>query len=96
MFYELTGTLTRGLPFQDVAKAGLVFGDEGECRICVHGPAGNSACLVPADSDPEYEKEQQEILKERFKPLLDYLKKEAQDLVRDGTPLCCCCGGDVC
>lgn len=53
----------KGLPFQDVAKAGLVFGDE--------------------DSDPEDEKEQQEILKERFKPLLDYLKKEAQDLVRD-------------
>ncbi|TDL29384.1 heat shock protein Hsp90 [Rickenella mellea] len=49
------------LGFQDVAKAGLKFGDE--------------------DLDPEEEKEQHKELTERFRPLLDWLKKEAGDVV---------------
>ncbi|PCH41165.1 heat shock protein Hsp90 [Wolfiporia cocos MD-104 SS10] len=49
--------------FQDVAKAGLRFGDE--------------------DMSPEEEKEEQKALTEEFKPLLDWLKKEAKDVVRD-------------
>lgn len=53
------------IPFQDVAKAGLKFGDE--------------------ELDPEEEKAQQKALTEKFKPLLDWLKSEAKDAVRDGT-----------
>ncbi|KZT24521.1 HSP90-domain-containing protein [Neolentinus lepideus HHB14362 ss-1] len=53
----------KGMTFQDVAKAGLEFGDE--------------------ESDPEDEKKVQEAQKERFQPLVDYLKEEAKDLVRD-------------
>lgn len=37
-----------------------------------------------ADADPEEEKEIQKALTEQYKPLLDWLKKEAQDVVRDG------------
>ncbi|PSS05372.1 hypothetical protein PHLCEN_2v3861 [Hermanssonia centrifuga] len=51
------------LPFQDVAKAGLKFGDEEE--------------------DPAEEKEKQKALTEQYKPLLDWLKKESKDVVRD-------------
>ncbi len=53
----------RRVPFQDVAKAGLKFGDE------------------EAQKD---EKAEMEAAKEKFKPLLDYLKKEAGDKVREG------------
>jgi len=53
----------KGMTFQDVAKAGLEFGDE--------------------ESDPEDEKLVQEAQRERFQPLVDYLKEEAKDLVRD-------------
>ncbi|KIK06721.1 hypothetical protein K443DRAFT_2857 [Laccaria amethystina LaAM-08-1] len=53
----------KGIPFQDVAKAGLQFGDEG--------------------LDPEEEKEQQKDLDEKFKPLLDWLKAKAKDIVRN-------------
>ncbi|KAJ3555888.1 hypothetical protein NM688_g2333 [Phlebia brevispora] len=51
------------IPFQDVAKAGLKFGDE--------------------DADPEEEKERQQVLTEQYKPLLEWLKKEAGEIVRD-------------
>lgn len=34
--------------------------------------------------DPEEEKEQQKALEEEFKPLVDWLKAEAKDVVRDG------------
>ncbi|KAJ8482248.1 hypothetical protein ONZ45_g15022 [Pleurotus djamor] len=50
------------VPFQDVAKAGLKFGDEDSL----------------AD-----EKAELEAAKEKYKPLLDYLKKEVGDKVRD-------------
>ncbi|KAF8076368.1 heat shock protein Hsp90 [Lyophyllum atratum] len=53
----------KNVPFQDVAKAGLKFGDE--------------------DQDPEEEKEEQKRLTEKFKPVLDWLKVEAKDIVRD-------------
>ncbi|KAG6919444.1 hypothetical protein DXG01_006327 [Tephrocybe rancida] len=53
----------KNVQFQDVAKAGLKFGDEEE--------------------DAEDEKEEQTRLTEKFKPLLDWLKVEAQDAVRD-------------
>ncbi|KZT12574.1 heat shock protein Hsp90 [Laetiporus sulphureus 93-53] len=51
------------VPFQDVAKAGLRFGDE--------------------EITAEEEKEEQKVLTEEYKPLLEWLKKEAQDVVRD-------------
>ncbi|KAG5646569.1 hypothetical protein DXG03_002872 [Asterophora parasitica] len=54
----------KNVPFQDVAKAGLKFGDE--------------------DQDPEDEKKEQKELAEKFKPLLEWLKTEAKDSVRDG------------
>ncbi|GLB33793.1 putative hsp90 protein [Lyophyllum shimeji] len=53
----------KNVPFQDVAKAGLKFGDE--------------------DQDPEEEKEEQKRMAEKFKPLIDWLKVEAKDAVRD-------------
>ncbi|TFK75925.1 HSP90-domain-containing protein [Pluteus cervinus] len=52
----------KSFPFQDVAKAGLQFGDE--------------------DLDAE-EKEQEKHLAERYQPLIDWLKKESNDVVRD-------------
>ncbi|EIN10746.1 heat shock protein Hsp90 [Punctularia strigosozonata HHB-11173 SS5] len=52
----------KGLYFQDVAKAGLVFGDE--------------------DLDPEEEKEMQKELTEQYKPLIDWLRLEASNVVR--------------
>jgi len=47
------------ISFQDVAKAGLKFGDEEE------------------------EKEHEESLTEKYKPLLDWLKKQSEGVVRD-------------
>lgn len=55
-------TFHRKVPFQDVAKAGLKFGDE----------------------DPDEEKAELQALTEKFRPLLDWLKKEAGELVREG------------
>ncbi|KAI0775934.1 heat shock protein Hsp90 [Trametes elegans] len=46
------------IPFQDVAKAGLKFGDEGA---------------------PEEEKEEQARLTEKFKPLIEWLRKEVRE-----------------
>lgn len=51
------------IAFQDVAKAGLKFGDE--------------------DLDAEEEKEQQQELAEKFKPLTAWLKDKVQNVVRD-------------
>ncbi|THH32719.1 hypothetical protein EUX98_g1478 [Antrodiella citrinella] len=51
------------VPFQDVAKAGLKFGDE--------------------ELDPKEEKEQQKQLTEEYKPLMDWLRKESNEIVRD-------------
>ncbi|KAA1466486.1 HSP90-domain-containing protein [Dentipellis sp. KUC8613] len=53
----------KGIPFQDVAKAGLKFGDE--------------------DLDPEEEKERKADLKEKFAPLLTWIKGQAGETVRD-------------
>lgn len=39
------------------------------------------------DLDPEEEKARQAEAKEKFKPLLSWLKEQAQDIVRDGS--CC-------
>lgn len=36
------------------------------------------------DQDPEEEKAEQKELTEKFKPLLEYLKKQADKVVRDG------------
>lgn len=71
---------TRNVPFRDVAKAGLKFGDEGSalCTLIVY----RTHSLT--DMDPEEEKDQQKALAEEFKPLLDWLKVEAKDIVRDG------------
>ncbi|KAI9066781.1 heat shock protein Hsp90 [Trametes sanguinea] len=46
------------IPFQDVAKAGLKFGDE--------------------DMSPEEEKEEQAMLTEKYKPLIEWLRKEVR------------------
>ncbi|KAL9712700.1 hypothetical protein Ac2012v2_003937 [Leucoagaricus gongylophorus] len=51
------------IPFQDVAKSGLKFGDEAE--------------------DPEEEKALQKQLTEEYKPLLEWIKKEAKDVIQD-------------
>ncbi|KAJ8086604.1 hypothetical protein PM082_005427 [Marasmius tenuissimus] len=53
----------KNVPFQDVAKVGLKFGDEALAE--------------------EEEKEQKKMYEEKFKPLLDYLRKKAFKVVRD-------------
>uniref|UniRef100_A0A0W0FJM2 Putative heat shock protein Hsp90 n=1 Tax=Moniliophthora roreri TaxID=221103 RepID=A0A0W0FJM2_MONRR len=53
----------KNVPFQDVAKVGLKFGDE--------------------DQEGEEEKEQQKQYEEKFKPLLDYLRKKCFMVARD-------------
>lgn len=40
---------------------------------------------ISSDLDAEEDKEQQKALEETFKPLLDWLKVQAKDVVRDGT-----------
>ncbi|KAF5321366.1 hypothetical protein D9619_001109 [Psilocybe cf. subviscida] len=55
----------KNIPFQDVAKAGLKFGDE--------------------ELDPEEEKAHKKDLEEKYKPLVEWLKKEAGDAVMDVT-----------
>ncbi|KAI0650307.1 heat shock protein Hsp90 [Trametes meyenii] len=47
------------IPFQDVAKGGLKFGDE--------------------ELDPEEEKEEQARLTEKYKPLIEWLRKEIRE-----------------
>ncbi|KAI0921744.1 hypothetical protein AcW1_004366 [Taiwanofungus camphoratus] len=51
------------VPYQDVAKAGLRFGDE--------------------EMSADEEKAEQKALTEEFKPLIDWLRNEAQDVIRD-------------
>ena len=41
--------------------------------------------LFPAE-DPEEEKALQKQLTEEYKPLLEWIKKEAKDVVQDGEP----------
>jgi len=63
MFYSTNSESGKGIPFQDAAKAGLVFGDE--------------------DLNPEEEKARQAEDKEKFEPLLTWLKEQAVHIVRD-------------
>ncbi|KIK65280.1 hypothetical protein GYMLUDRAFT_38715 [Collybiopsis luxurians FD-317 M1] len=53
----------KDVPFQDIAKVGLKFGDE--------------------ELDEEEEKEQQKEAAKKFKPLMDYLRKQGRGIVRD-------------
>ncbi|KAI0307112.1 heat shock protein Hsp90 [Multifurca ochricompacta] len=53
----------KGIPFQDAAKVGLLFGDE--------------------EIDLEEERIRQAENKEKFGPLLNWLKKQAEGIVRD-------------
>jgi len=70
------------LPFQDVAKAGLKFGDEGR-RTYFRWPL--SWCLISVtDEEEEDSKEAQKKLEEKFKPLLEWLTEETKDVVRSG------------
>ncbi len=76
--------VVRGIPFQDAAKAGLLFGDEGEpekrtfhCKEFTH--------MVLVDLGAEEEKETQAEIKEKFKPLLGWLKTQAGGIVRDSS-----------
>lgn len=66
-----------------MAKAGLKFGDE---RTFKSARSIFSPNVFPTDLDPEEEKAEQKALTEKFQPLIDYLKKEAKDTVRDGMP----------
>ena len=69
------------MPFQDVAKAGLKFGDEGEIGFFFRFYSLSHICI---DLDPEEEKERLKETKEKFKPLIMWLKGQASDVVRDG------------
>ena len=75
----------RTISFQDVAKAGLKFGDEGA------SPPGFDCVWLSdvtsfADTDPEEEKAEQAALTEKFEPLIDWLRKEVREkgAARDG------------
>jgi heat shock protein 90kDa beta len=39
---------------------------------------------LPLDLEAEEEKEEQKVLTEKFKPLLDWLKVQVKDIVQDG------------
>ncbi|KAL0579543.1 hypothetical protein V5O48_002472 [Marasmius crinis-equi] len=72
----------KNVPFQDVAKVGLKFGDEGRLFL----PLVSFITLIllyPTALAEEDEKEQQEMYEEKFKPLMDYLRKKAFNVVRD-------------
>ena len=73
------------MTFQDVAKAGLKFGDEGKSFNIFTFMSHESDWDV--DMSPEEEKRQQQELKEKFQPLLTWLKDQAGDVVRSGTLL---------
>jgi heat shock protein 90kDa beta len=75
-------SISRGVPFQDVAKAGLMFGDEG---IFQRSKDSFFLFFITLDSDPEEEKEEQKALEVKFQPLIEWLKYEAKDSVLDGT-----------
>ena len=73
----------RKLPFQDVAKAGLKFGDEGE----QYSKKISEDLFTDGryqDLDLEEEKAQQKMLAQKFQPLLAWLKEKTGDVVRDG------------
>ena len=74
------------VPFQDVAKAGLKFGDEGitMCFLRKNCSLNFLFSFFFQDLDPEEEKEQLNDIKERFKPLIMWLKGQASEVVRDG------------
>ena len=59
-----------------------MFGDEGESGTGFLLHAFNHIPRV--DLDPEEEKDRQAEDKEKFRPLLSWLKEQAQDVVRDG------------
>jgi heat shock protein 90kDa beta len=74
-------SVCRGFAFQDIAKVGLKFGDEGQ----VHSQLFRYDRLIEwADVEEEEERAQQEELKEKYQPLIQYLKLQASDVVRDG------------
>ncbi|KAJ7228675.1 Hsp90 protein-domain-containing protein [Mycena pura] len=68
----------KNIPFQDVAKAGLKFGDEGLPISAVSLPNSNDTLDVE-----EEEKAEKEIQTERYTPLINYLKSHSKDVVRD-------------
>ena len=76
------------VPFQDVAKAGLKFGDEGITMCFLRKNC--SLNFLFQDLDPEEEKEQLNDIKERFKPLIMWLKGQASEVVRDGKCIFTC------
>ncbi|KAH6914924.1 Hsp90 protein-domain-containing protein [Coprinopsis sp. MPI-PUGE-AT-0042] len=77
----LFGTLRewKSLPFQDAAKAGLKFGDEGTASL-IHF---QSKYMLMVPLDPEAEAAREKELNEQFKPLVDWMKVEATDIVKD-------------
>ena len=70
----------RKLPFQDVAKAGLKFGDEGKYHVHLKYIFYLNIMIDEDDED----KESAEELAERYKPLLEWLKERSSHVVRDG------------
>lgn len=63
-----------------------MFGDEGKPEMCsFHSGEFGSHGLT--DLDPEDEKAMQAEIKEKFKPLLSWLKIQTGDVVRDGSQL---------
>jgi hypothetical protein len=79
------GFIVRGIPFQDAGKAGLQFGDEGEPYWQRFVLVAKLISIIWADLDPEEEKAIKTETKEKFMPLLSWLKTQAQDVVRDGS-----------
>lgn len=76
----------RDIPFQDAAKAGLKFGDEGKTSENLPAALIQRATSY-LDRDAAAEKAQYIELEEKFKPLINWLKQEAGDTVRNGRNL---------
>jgi hypothetical protein len=70
--------INRGVPFQDVAKAGLNFGDG---KSSLHASVSQFSFCT---KDTKEEKDILAELTEKYTPLLEWLKVEAGDNVKDG------------
>lgn len=96
MTSQLVSTLptVEGLKFQDVAKEGLEFGDEGRCfstSLMTSGEfqqndssadnLGGGTSLTDEDEDA---KEEEENYKTQFGPLAKYIEKTLADSVEKG------------
>jgi heat shock protein beta len=77
-----------GLKFQDVAKEGLKFGDEGELDARFVARMLELTLAGLALDDDADAKAEETSLQATFEPLAAYIRKELAESVDKGTPAC--------